>query len=56
MSEYENVKRTVKAMRLSRAQAKSVAEKAYEADLAAGLPHLALKCAREFGLGEPKVS
>ena len=31
-------------------------ERAYRADLAAGLPHIALKCAREFELGDDKVN
>src|SRR4051794_23331656 len=43
-------------MRLSKAQAKSVGERAFVADLAAGLPHIALKCAREFELGDDKVN
>ena len=51
MSEYENCRRKVKALRLSIEQAKSVAESAFRADIAAGLPHIALKCAREFELG-----
>src|SRR5947209_9736242 len=43
-------------MRLSKAQAKSVGERAYRADLAAGLPHIALKCARDFELGDESVN
>jgi hypothetical protein len=43
-------------MRLSKAQAKSVGERAFLADLAAGLPHVALKCAREFELGDARVN
>jgi hypothetical protein len=56
VSEYESARRTVKALRLSKAHAKSVAERAYRADLAAGLPHIALKCAREFELGDDKLN
>lgn len=56
VSEYENCRRKVKALQLSREQAKSVAESAYRADLAAGLPHVALKCAREFDLGDARVN
>jgi len=56
VSEYESARRTVKALRLSKAQAKSVGERAYRVDLAAGLPHIALKCAREFDLGDDKIN
>ena len=56
VSEYESARRTVKALRLSKTQAKSVGERAYRVDLAAGLPHIALKCAREFELGDDKVN
>lgn len=56
VSEYESARRTVKALRLSKSQSKSVGERAYRADLAAGLPHMALKCAREFELGDEKVN
>lgn len=56
VSEYESARRTVKALKLSNAQARSVAERAFRADLAAGLPHLALKCARDFELGDDRVN
>jgi hypothetical protein len=56
VSEYENCRRTVKALKLSREQAQSTAEQAFRKDLAAGLPHLALKCAREFDLGDARVN
>lgn len=56
MSEYENAKQIAKRMRLGRKQAAEVGKRAYEADLASGRPDIALKCAKEFRLGDAHVT
>lgn len=50
VSQYEQAKSIIKRMRLGREQARDVALRAFEADLAAGRPDLALKCAKELKL------
>lgn len=56
MSEYENAKRIAKQMRLGRQAAHDVGLRAFRADLAAGRPDIALKCAKEFKLGDDCVT
>lgn len=56
VSEYENARRVVKQMRLGKEQAKGVAARAFEADLQAGRPDIALKCAKEFHLDDGFVT
>jgi serine/threonine-protein phosphatase PP1 catalytic subunit len=51
-SEYESLKSIIKKMRLSKEQAKEMAEKAYQSELARGRPDLALKCAKDYSLGD----
>lgn len=50
MSQYEQARSIIKRMRLGREQAQGVAQKAFDADMEAGRPDLALKCAKEFKL------
>jgi len=50
VSEYEQARRIVKRMRLSKGQARDVAQRAFEADLESGRPDIALKCAKDFKL------
>lgn len=56
MSEYAKAKRIVKQMRMGKAQAAEIGLKAFEADLAAGRPDIALKCAKEFKLEDTHVT
>ena len=56
VSQYEHAKSIIKRMRLGREQARGVATKAFEADLEAGRPDLALKCAKEFKLEDALIT
>jgi len=55
-SEYEQARRVIKRMRLNKEQARDVARRAYEADIKNKRPDIALKCAKEFDLGDSYVT
>jgi tetratricopeptide (TPR) repeat protein len=56
LSEYAQAKRIIKQMRLNKTQAKDVAQRAFDADMASGRPDIALKCAKEFKLDDERVT
>ncbi|RMG07702.1 MAG: hypothetical protein D6731_23255 [Planctomycetota bacterium] len=56
VSEYQKAKRIVRQMRMPKQAARDVGLKAYRADLASGRPDIALKCAKDFGLGDALVT
>ena len=56
MSQYEQARSIIKRMRLGREQARDVALRAFDGDMQAGRPDLALKCAKEFKLEDTCIT
>lgn len=56
MSHYEQARSIIKRMRLGKEQARDVALRAFEGDMDAGRPDLALKCAKEFKLEDACIT
>jgi hypothetical protein len=56
VSEYARAKQIVKQMRMTKKAAKDVALRAFKADFEAGRPDIALKCAKDFALGDALVT
>ena len=56
MSEYEKAKRIVKQMRMGKTQAREVGLRAFKAEMEAGRPDLALKCAKDFKLEDDQLT
>lgn len=56
MSEYSKAKRIIKQMRMGRKQAAELGAKAFKAEMEGARPDIALKCAKEFRLGDEYVT
>ncbi len=56
MSEYDKARSIIKKMRMTKKSAKDVASRAFDKDFDAGRPDIALKCAKEFQLGDVYVT
>ncbi|MGE0710814.1 MAG: metallophosphoesterase [Planctomycetota bacterium] len=56
MSEYQKAKQIARQMRMGKTQARELGLKAFRAEMDAGRPDIALKCAKEFQLHDDRVT
>ena len=56
MKEYKKAKRIVRQMRMGKTQAAELGLKAFHAEMEAGRPDAALKCAKDFKLADERVT